>query len=65
MHRLKKYEDQRILSGHLWIYSNEINTKATPLRNFTKGQIVTIENNSGKFIGIGYVNPIIYCVPES
>lgn len=57
MLHLKKYEDRRIQSGHLWIYSNEIDTKITPLKNLKKGQIVTIENHSGKIVGKGYVNP--------
>jgi 23S rRNA (cytosine1962-C5)-methyltransferase len=55
--RLKKNEDRRILAGHAWIYSNEIDTKITPMRNFAPGEVVRIENATGKRLGIGYINP--------
>jgi 23S rRNA (cytosine1962-C5)-methyltransferase len=55
--QLKKNEDRRIRNGHLWIYSNEINTTATPLKSFTPGQLVDVNNNQGQFVGRGYVNP--------
>jgi len=55
--RLKKHEDRRIRNGHLWIYSNEIDTKQTPLTAFTAGQAVVIETYDGKPLGSGYINP--------
>jgi 23S rRNA (cytosine1962-C5)-methyltransferase len=55
--QLKKTEERRVLAGHLWIYSNEIDTKATPLKNFSAGDLVQIQSSSGKPLGIGYVNP--------
>lgn len=54
---LKKNEERRILAGHLWIYSNEIDPKFTPLKNFTAGDLVKIEAYNHKTLGIGYVNP--------
>lgn len=54
---LKKSEERRILAGHVWIYSNEIDTKLSPLKNFTPGELVTIKTSSHKTLGIGYVNP--------
>jgi 23S rRNA (cytosine1962-C5)-methyltransferase len=54
---LKKNEDRRILSGHLWIYSNEIDNQKSPLRDFTAGQLVKVASFSGKLIGIAYINP--------
>lgn len=55
--RLKKGEERRLQSGHLWIYSNEIDVSKTPLKNFQPGQLVRIESNQAKFLGIGYINP--------
>lgn len=55
--RLKKGEDRRIRAGHPWIYSNEIDTRLTPLKNFTKGEEVLVENHQQTPIGLAYVNP--------
>ena len=55
--RLKDRADRRLKAGHLWIYSNEVDTKATPLKGFSTGELVLIENAAGKAIGTGYVNP--------
>ncbi|PCJ46791.1 MAG: RlmI/RlmK family 23S rRNA methyltransferase [Gammaproteobacteria bacterium] len=55
--RLRKHEGKRIRSGHLWIYSNEIDNKLTPLKSFTTGQPVLIEDSNGKALGLGYINP--------
>lgn len=55
--KLKKNEDRRIKQGHLWIYSNEINTEICPLKEFGLGQQVTVESEAGKALGIGYINP--------
>ncbi|CAN8142032.1 23S rRNA (cytosine1962-C5)-methyltransferase [uncultured Thiomicrorhabdus sp.] len=55
--RLKKNEERRIKQGHLWVFSNEVDTQATPLKDFEPGQQVIIEGNNGKPLGMGYVNP--------
>jgi 23S rRNA (cytosine1962-C5)-methyltransferase len=55
--RLKKNEDRRLRAGHVWVYSNEIDTAQTPLRNFAAGQQVEIFSHAGKSLGSGYVNP--------
>lgn len=44
----------RILSGHLWIFSNEL---AGSPKKFAPGSIVEVYDNKNKFIGIGYINP--------
>ncbi|MEM9058734.1 MAG: hypothetical protein AAGD86_14750, partial [Pseudomonadota bacterium] len=44
---LKKREERRLKSGHLWVFSNEIDTRATPLKGLVPGQAVTIEASSG------------------
>lgn len=55
--KLRKNEDRRLRAGHVWIYSNEIDTAATPLAQFEAGQEVLIEDHHGKPLGTGYVNP--------
>lgn len=54
---LKKNEDRRLRAGHLWVFSNEVDTARTPLKNFAPGDVVEIQSHSGRFIGNGYVNP--------
>ena len=55
--RLKKHEDRRLRAGHLWVFSNEVDTRATPLDGFEPGAAAEIQDASGKAIGTGYVNP--------
>ena len=35
--RLKRNEDRRLHAGHLWIFSNEVDTQQTPLSKFKPG----------------------------
>jgi len=55
--RLKKGEDKRLRAGHMWIYSNEVDTRATPLKACKPGQCVTLENSAGRPLASAYVNP--------
>ena len=55
--RLKKNEDRRLRAGHAWVYSNEVDTKQTPLKEFKVGQWCHITNNRGRVLGTAYVNP--------
>jgi len=54
---LNKQADRRLKKGHLWVYSNEINTKLTPLKNLHVGELVDIVSASGQFLGRAIVNP--------
>ena len=54
---LKRNEQRRLDAGHLWIYSNEVDTRKTPLSGFEPGSLVAIQSSVGKTLGIGYVNP--------
>ena len=55
--RLNKNEDRRLRAGHVWIFSNEVDTKTTPITQFEPGQPVLIEDANGHVLGTGYVNP--------
>jgi len=55
--RLKRGEDRRLTAGHLWVFSNEIDTEATPLTAFAPGDAVQVINDRGRFLGYAYVNP--------
>ena len=55
--RLKGQADRRLRAGHQWIYSNEVNTDATPLKQFSAGDQVVVEAANGKPLGIAMINP--------
>lgn len=55
--RLKGQADRRLRAGHQWIYSNEVDTNKTPLKQFTPGDQVVVETAQGKPIGIAMINP--------
>ncbi len=54
---LRKDQERRLLAGHCWIYSNEVDTRETPLKQFAPGQPVEILSDHGRWLGHGYVNP--------
>ena len=54
---LKKGEGRRLGAGHLWVFSNEVDTYKTPLETLTPGQAVMILASNGTPLGTGYVNP--------
>ncbi len=54
---LKKGQERRLNQGHLWIYSNEINTQKSPLKSFTAGEQVVVVSHQGKTLGLAYINP--------
>ena len=55
--RLKKGEDRRIRAGHLWIFSNEIDSRLTPLSGFAMGEDVLVEDARGTALGAACINP--------
>lgn len=55
--KLKRGEDRRIRSGHLWIFSNEIDNAATPLTSFAAGSLARVFSDRDQFLGHAYVNP--------
>jgi 23S rRNA (cytosine1962-C5)-methyltransferase len=55
--RLKPREERRIAGGHLWIFSNEVDTARTPLTAFEPGALCRVLAGSGRFLGYASVNP--------
>ena len=55
--RLKPREDRRIAGGHLWIFSNEVDTVRTPLTAFATGAHCRVMASNDRFLGYAYVNP--------
>ena len=55
--RLKANADRRLRAGHLWVFSNEIDTAATPLAAFQPGDQALLESAGGKPLGIVGVSP--------
>lgn len=54
---LKRGEDRRLRTGHLWIFSNEVDVKRTPLTAFSPGEAALVVDSGGRPIGTAYVNP--------
>src|ERR1700734_2105506 len=55
--RLKRNEDRRLHAGHLWIFSNEVDTGQTPLTKFEAGELVRVLAHNDRALGLAYVNP--------
>ncbi len=55
--RLKRNEDRRLHAGHLWVFSNEVDTQQTPLLKFKVGELVRVLSHNDRALGLAYVNP--------
>lgn len=55
--QLKPRMEKRLRGGHLWVYSNEIDTAKTPLKGVEAGAVVDIHGSKGHFLGRATVNP--------
>ena len=55
--RLKRGEERRLTAGHLWVFSNEVDTERSPLTSFAPGDLVQLQSDRGRFLGYAYVNP--------
>ncbi|MFA9204585.1 MAG: class I SAM-dependent rRNA methyltransferase, partial [Flavobacteriales bacterium] len=53
--RIKKREQQRLRDGHLWVYSNEVDTAHTPLKTI-QGHLVHLEDYRGQPLGTASFN---------
>jgi 23S rRNA (cytosine1962-C5)-methyltransferase len=52
--KLKRREDKRLRSGHLWVFSNEIDSVEGAV---SAGDVVHVHDSSGHLLGTGYINP--------
>ena len=55
--RLKRREERRLLAGHRWVFSNEIDVAATPLKGLEPGAEVVLEAADGRFLAHAHANP--------
>jgi 23S rRNA (cytosine1962-C5)-methyltransferase len=55
--RLKRNEDRRLHAGHLWVFSNEVDTGQSPLAKFKAGELVRVLAHNDRALGLAYVNP--------
>lgn len=55
--QLKKGEDTRLLAGHVWVYSNEVDTRKTSLKSLSPGSEVLVKAANLAPLGVAYVNP--------
>ena len=54
---LRKGADRRLRGGHLWVYSNEVDSKRTPLGDFAAGDLVCVRSVNGELLGSAYMEP--------
>lgn len=54
---LRKGADRRLRAGHLWVYSNEVDSQRCPLTDFAAGDLVVVKNANGKLLGSAYMEP--------
>ncbi len=52
--KLKNKEERRILRGHPWVFSNELQTMPADL---SPGELIDVVDHADRFIGRGYINP--------
>lgn len=51
---VKGGKDRRLRQGHLWVFSNEIETD---IKEIEPGSLVDVLSANGRFLGRGYINP--------
>ena len=54
---LRKGADRRLRGGHLWVYSNEVDSDRSPLSAFAAGDPVAVRGADGRLLGSAYMEP--------
>lgn len=55
--QLNKGAEKRLKQGHLWVYSNEIDVKKVPLKEFEAGEQAQVMDHSGRVLGTAFISP--------
>ncbi|MEY2341624.1 class I SAM-dependent rRNA methyltransferase [Acidithiobacillus sp. IBUN Pt1247-S3] len=55
--RLRRNEERRLRAGHVWLYSNEIDTAHTPISQLEAGSVAQVEDSHGHALGLAHVSP--------
>ena len=54
---LRKGAERRLRGGHLWVYSNEVDSKRSNLGDFKSGDLVVVRGSDGRLQGSAYMEP--------
>ncbi|NVD35568.1 class I SAM-dependent rRNA methyltransferase [Marinobacter lutaoensis] len=54
---LRKGAERRLRAGHLWVYSNEVDIRRSPLTAFEPGDQAEVRASNDKPLGTVFVNP--------
>lgn len=54
---LNKGGDRRLVAGHRWIYSNEVDAQRSPLGAFSAGDVVELRSAGGRSLGAAFMEP--------
>ncbi len=54
---LRKGAERRLRGGHLWVYSNEVDSKRSNLGDFKAGDLVVVRGSDGRLQGSAYMEP--------
>lgn len=54
---LRRGAGRRVRGGHLWVYSNEVDTGRSPLGDFAPGDTVCVRAAGGQLLGSAYLDP--------
>ena len=54
---LRKGAERRLRGGHLWVYSNEVDSKRSNLGDFEAGDLVVVRGSDGRLQGSAYMEP--------
>jgi len=55
--QLNKGAEKRLKQGHLWIYSNEIDVKKVPIKDFQPGEQVAVKDHAERTLGTAFISP--------